>query len=295
MSRYDSISRLIRQLRQKVNANIVLNDFIGWMTWDPKLEQALYPLGIHDNPYCITVKKNKARWDRCIRSKQVLWHALEGQDAPVVGQCPFGVMEIAYPVLCYGQVVGAVSMTGLQGDLDIAQARLRRAARSFGADADALQVLYLQELFIYNQTIVDAECIAETLAVLLSSLADNLRPVSRPLPSPSRQRELLVRAIEYLYNQVGVPIRAADVARFCHVSESYLQHLFIAQRGQSLSRTLCSIRMDRARSLLAESDLPVHRVAQQCGYDDPNYFSTAFRTNFGESPRAYRTRRKQSR
>jgi AraC-like DNA-binding protein len=51
------------------------------------------------------------------------------------------------------------------------------------------------------------------------------------------------------------------------------------------------LRMQQARHLLLTyPHMPVSRVARRVGYDDPRYFSTAFRRATGHTPTAYRHR-----
>jgi AraC-like DNA-binding protein len=58
--------------------------------------------------------------------------------------------------------------------------------------------------------------------------------------------------------------------------------------GTSPRRHLELVRMEEARRLL-EGDVPVGRVAERCGFDDPLYFSRRFRALHGVAPSAYRT------
>jgi AraC-like DNA-binding protein len=46
--------------------------------------------------------------------------------------------------------------------------------------------------------------------------------------------------------------------------------------------------MREARRLLAGTSQPIAQIARQVGYDDPLYFSRAFREMIGQSPMDYR-------
>jgi AraC-like DNA-binding protein len=48
--------------------------------------------------------------------------------------------------------------------------------------------------------------------------------------------------------------------------------------------------MLEAARLLRFTDLTAQEIAQRVGYDDPLYFSRAFKRRYGESPSAYRER-----
>jgi AraC-like DNA-binding protein len=44
----------------------------------------------------------------------------------------------------------------------------------------------------------------------------------------------------------------------------------------------------RAKQLLAESDMAIAQVANECGYDDLAYFTAFFRNRAGTTPAVYR-------
>jgi len=47
-------------------------------------------------------------------------------------------------------------------------------------------------------------------------------------------------------------------------------------------------RIARAKELLLTTDHPVKRIAAECGFGDPNFFSFAFRRETGQSATAFR-------
>ena len=49
-----------------------------------------------------------------------------------------------------------------------------------------------------------------------------------------------------------------------------------------------SKRMERAKQLLAETDLSIAEIADKVGYSTSRYFSTRFKAKTGDSPLAYR-------
>ncbi len=60
------------------------------------------------------------------------------------------------------------------------------------------------------------------------------------------------------------------------------------QTGKSFLQHLCGWRMEEAKRLLGGSLLPVGRIAEQVGYDNPRYFSEVFQRHCGKTPSQYR-------
>ena len=79
-----------------------------------------------------------------------------------------------------------------------------------------------------------------------------------------------------------------EAARQAGVSRSCLYRAFQAEFGCSPSAYLIRYRIQRAAQLLRHSTLPISAVAASVGFEDPLYFSRAFRRAVGQSPTEYR-------
>lgn len=83
-----------------------------------------------------------------------------------------------------------------------------------------------------------------------------------------------------------------DVSHYAGVLGVSPQTLSEACRNSTgvSAKTLISERVIlEAKRLLCYSDMPVSEIATQIGYDDPLYFSRAFKQSVGTSPRAFRS------
>jgi len=58
--------------------------------------------------------------------------------------------------------------------------------------------------------------------------------------------------------------------------------------GRSPKEEVMRVRLERAKELLAETDLPVGSVAKKCGFSQAKYFSHVFRVKLGRTPGQYR-------
>ncbi len=112
------------------------------------------------------------------------------------------------------------------------------------------------------------------------------------VPSPRSGREALSdyarQGAVYLRQNYSRSITVADLARQTGISRSYLYRAFQVEFSCSPSTYLTRYRLQRACQLLRHSQLSVSAVAASVGYDDPFYFSRAFKRELGVSPSAYR-------
>lgn len=81
-----------------------------------------------------------------------------------------------------------------------------------------------------------------------------------------------------------------DVVR-SHVnySRSYFSHFFKKKTGMSLPQYINTLRVERAKELLRQTDLKVAEIANSIGYSDAFYFSRIFKQLTGQSPQQYKT------
>lgn len=100
--------------------------------------------------------------------------------------------------------------------------------------------------------------------------------------------EAVGRAVRFIREQSGKNPYVADVARAAGVSAVALQTRFRAALGRTVLEEIQRVRVGRAQGLLANSDLKMAAVAEQCGFPNSQRFSVLFRQIAHVSPSEYR-------
>ena len=85
-------------------------------------------------------------------------------------------------------------------------------------------------------------------------------------------------------------ITLADLANFCHCSESYLSRIFKRRTGVNINVYINKVRMELAKNSLVLTDASIADIALSVGFSEPNYFSRVFTKIIGVSPTEYRKR-----
>lgn len=80
-----------------------------------------------------------------------------------------------------------------------------------------------------------------------------------------------------------------ELADTLNVSRVQLYRKVKAILGISISDHINNIKLERAAEMLRNGTLNISEVAYALGFSSPNYFSTAFKSKFGISPKEYRT------
>ena len=87
------------------------------------------------------------------------------------------------------------------------------------------------------------------------------------------------------------PCRAVSLDELCaaaHLKKSAFLEAFRRVTGASPGQYRMQLRLERARDLLLDTDLPVAQVAAACVFSDPFYFSRCFSRHFSVSPSRWR-------
>ena len=97
-------------------------------------------------------------------------------------------------------------------------------------------------------------------------------------------------AAEYIMNHYEEPITVEGLAAYAAVSHSSLYRRFVKRFQVSPKRFLLEYRIQRACALLAETSCSIQEISNSVGFEDPFYFSRAFKEVKGVSPRQYAAR-----
>lgn len=99
-------------------------------------------------------------------------------------------------------------------------------------------------------------------------------------------------AAEYIIHHYEEPITVEGLAEYASVSHSSLYRRFVKRFQISPKRFLLEYRIERACALLTESNCSIQEISNSVGFEDPFYFSRAFKEVKGVSPRQYAARRR---
>lgn len=96
------------------------------------------------------------------------------------------------------------------------------------------------------------------------------------------------RLVKYMNKNFSEQITLHGSARMLNMSESHLSRIFVKNTGFGFAEYLHILRMEHGKLLLETTEKAVQQVASDCGFNDSNYFSTAFKKETGYSPKQYR-------
>lgn len=134
--------------------------------------------------------------------------------------------------------------------------------------------------------------VMETLILAMENISNT------PLHLPVSLDETIVRGVykarDLILKNLDRNYTLRELGIIVGISQYNLTKGFKVIYGLSLPGFLHEARMQKARLLLKETDLPVARIAEAIGYTHPFSFSSAFKKYFGYTPSVIQQSRKKT-
>lgn len=155
----------------------------------------------------------------------------------------------------------------------------RLTGLSHGADAYLAKPFNEKELFIR----------LDQLLLLRKKLVDKIQKdglntfmAQRP---ESPETIFLQKVIQFINEDISnSDFGSSDLANKLHLSESQIYRKLKAITDKSTAVFIRSIRLQKAKDLIETTDKTISEIAYETGFNDPSWFSRAFKEEFGFAP-----------
>ncbi len=178
------------------------------------------------------------------------------------------------------------------GDFEVIKARttelivlLSRAAIEGGADV--VQVFGLNYDFLKDiggfKTMDELNAWLANVLIRFTNSVFDLKAV--------KHSDIILNIITYIRRNYMRKITLNDIADCVNFSISYISRIFKEEMGVSITSFVNRVRVDSAKMLLLQKEIPLVEVAYLCGFEDQTYFNKVFKRTAGTSPGKFRDKR----
>ncbi len=159
---------------------------------------------------------------------------------------------------------------------------LSRAAVEAGAKME--QMLGMRYGFITELSrIRDQEELCLWIVKVLEKMTEQIYQTRN-----TKHYQRLKRAMDFIDMHCAKPLTVEQVAQEVYLSPSRLSHIIKDELGMTLIDYLSKRRIEKAKALLSNEEVPIAQIAQEVGFPDQSYFTKVFKKIEGCTPRAYR-------
>ncbi len=128
-----------------------------------------------------------------------------------------------------------------------------------------------------------------TQSRLLHEMIEQVMDVACPQWREEAEQVKIIREIhDHLTEHMEQRVTIEELAHRYLINPTTLKTVFKQVYGNSLAAHMKEHRMEKAASLLRETELSVAEIAGQVGYESQSKFTAAFKEQFGQLPTAYR-------
>ena len=162
---------------------------------------------------------------------------------------------------------------------------LSRAAVEGGADIEevfGLNYRYLTDIHSFKTV--------EELCFWLSNIMARFTDCVFNL-ADVRHKDTMYKALDYIKKNYNKRITLEEVAGQVYLNPSYFSKIFKSEMKTTFVSYVNNIRINAAKSLLADIRTPLTDISLMIGFEDQSYFTKVFKKATGDTPGRYRESR----
>ena len=118
------------------------------------------------------------------------------------------------------------------------------------------------------------------------------RIFERTVSENSNRKNTIDDILNYIDMNCHKDISLDQVGEYANMSSYYLSKIFKKETGVNFVTYLTNRKIDIAKDMLVNTDVPIINIALDLSYHEPNYFSKVFKKSTGMTPTEYRKRYK---
>ena len=237
-------------------------------------------------PFCRAVNDLPEGHARCVECDRCKIRYYKAESGFQFYRCHLGVCEALMPLYDSKNPLAYLAVGCYLDDSPMEeQWEQTRSLLDWWPDGpDALKDAFFQFRRLSRQEIL---AYAETL----EALSAYIRLKGMILTTEQTDEERLEKFLDQHYMD---KLSLAVISEQLHIGRTRLCALAKGMSGgQTLSHLIAQRRIDAAKRLLLQSNMPISAVAEEVGISDYNYFSKVFRSVAGTTPSAFRKKARE--
>lgn len=127
--------------------------------------------------------------------------------------------------------------------------------------------------------------------IFSETLESNIEIKKNDVEDLKCSNKVLEPALKYIEENYGEQILLEDVASVSNLSPYYFSKLFKKEMGMNFTAYVTKYKIEKAKWMLVNTDIPIVNIASELGYYECGYFTKVFKKIEGITPTEYRSKK----
>ena len=114
------------------------------------------------------------------------------------------------------------------------------------------------------------------------------------LSTTENSSDAISKVLTYIQTNYSQPINNQLLSKMTCYNANHLNRLFLNHTGTTIHQYILSMRINEAKKLLLNTNLPLNSIAEKVGFNNHTYFSSYFKRTENMTPRMFRKQFKNS-
>lgn len=245
--------------------------------------QAILSYPEKESVFCTMMRKNKDFCESCHKSEKRLCMKCAKEQKVIIEKCHAGLTEVIAPLSNGVSVIGYI-MFGQITNVSDRESFVRDVLSlccGYGVAEEELKSVAKTVPYYSDKQAQDAAAILNALSVYI---------VFERLVY-TKEKPLAWEITEYIKNNLDKDLSVEELCKRFSLSKSTLYKTMKAYIPGGVADFVKSLRIERAKALLFEAQMPVWQVAKESGFHDTDYFLRVFKKETGIPAGKYRKKR----
>lgn len=144
------------------------------------------------------------------------------------------------------------------------------------------------DVFVFQKKVINAEELKEVIDIIREFV---MNLIDEFVTNRVDNSELLIKkAVQYINDNYNKKISLEDIASYVGISKYYFSVLFKKEMDITFSNYLNTVRIEKAKQLLKNSQITINDMFYEVGFNDSQYFSKIFKKYVGMTVTEYRSK-----
>ncbi len=234
----------------------------------------------NDCDFCRHIRIDKLGEIKCHQSNLEAFKRCYQSEDLYVYKCHAGLVEAMIHLRIKDIIVGYI-MFGQISDIEDDDLRFINLCKENVYDKNDEKIKkYIQKIEFLSEEELQA---SSTILLSLAKYAVSERLVS------VRKEKFTYDLEQYLEEHISDnEIRISDLSKYLSMSRTNLYNAAEKYLGMGIARYIKLYRIEKAKTLLIESDESITEIAYKVGFNDYNYFCRVFKSEVGKSAKKFK-------